>query len=297
MLHKDLKIAESKIAGKGIIATAFIPKNAIIWKLDSNETQFSLDELNKLPKKQRELAYQYKDKFIIATDGSEFMNHRCEPNTGWQDDETLIATKDIQPGEEVTYDYATAETNPEFRAEWACCCNSVNCRKIISGDDLVKYPKFTKKYEGLLPSWTVAYVKKHSGDNIYKAGGVLLKDKKFLVQKDYEKEFYIAPGGTIIKGETAKQALIRELEEEIQIAVLETDLEEFGSFTAKAAGNEGRTVYMDVFIVHKWKGEIKPNREVEAIKWIDSSFIGKLKIGSIFEHDVLPRLKAKGLIN
>lgn len=132
--------------------------------------------------------------------------------------------------------------------------------------------------------------------DIHKAGGIIIKDRRLLVERSKGKESFIAPGGSIEPGETAAEALIRELREEFQIRVDAEDLEEFDSFSAPAAGQEHRNVTMDIFIVKKWKGEPKPDSEVEKIRWITSQPEG-IKVGSIFEHEVLPRLKAQDLID
>ena len=69
------------------------------------------------------------------------------------------------------------------------------------------------------------------------------------------------------------------------------------TFYAKAAGAEDKTIRMDVFIVRNWLGEPVPNGEVEEILWITSQIPKTIKVGSIFEHEVIPRLKAKNLID
>lgn len=169
-----------------------------------------------------------------------------------------------------------------------------------------KYEKTQHVCQGVLPISTIGPIyllvvfdiyNKNMTSHIHKAGGILLKNKKLLVEKSITKEFFIAPGGSIEHNETPKQALIRELFEEFQIKVLEKDLEEYGTFTAPAAGQEGKTVTMELFIVKSWEGEPTPDHEVEQLLWIDTSWIGRIKIGSIFEHDVIPSLKASGLID
>jgi len=133
--------------------------------------------------------------------------------------------------------------------------------------------------------------------DIHKSGGIIIRDKKLLVERSFGKEFFIAPGGSIEDGETPKQALVRELQEEFAIDVKEDDLTEFGVFFAEAAGKEGKTVRMDVFMVRGWDGEPRPNSEVEEIRWITSELPEGMRVGSIFEHEVLPRLKDLGLID
>ena len=133
--------------------------------------------------------------------------------------------------------------------------------------------------------------------DIHKAGGILIQDRKFLVEKSKNKEFYIAPGGSIEAGETPQQALVRELKEEFQISVNENDLEEFGTFFAQAAGQESKSLQMDVFFVKKWNGTPTPDNEVEKILWISSDLPKDIKVGSIFEHEVLPKLREMNLID
>ncbi len=133
--------------------------------------------------------------------------------------------------------------------------------------------------------------------DIYKAAGILIKDRKLLIEKSENKEFFIAPGGSIEEGETPKVALVRELWEEFNINVSSNDFEEFGYFHAKAAGQEENTVHMNVFIVKKWEGEPSPHAEVREIMWVTSDIPKDIKVGSIFEHEVIPRLKSKGLID
>ena len=69
--------------------------------------------------------------------------------------------------------------------------------------------------------------------DIYKAAGIIIKNRKLLIEKSENKEFFIAPGGSIEEGETPEQALVRELWEEFEIKVKESDIEEFGHFDAK----------------------------------------------------------------
>ncbi len=132
---------------------------------------------------------------------------------------------------------------------------------------------------------------------ILKAGGVIIRDRKLLVTRSWNETFFIAPGGKLEEGETAKQALVRELKEELGITVAERDLKEFGTFSGRAASDETKTIQMKVFIVESWRGEPHPSHEIAEISWIDSSIPAGWNIGSIFEHDVLPRLKAQNLIN
>lgn len=132
--------------------------------------------------------------------------------------------------------------------------------------------------------------------DIRKSGGVIVRERKFLVTRSAGKDFFIAPGGKLEKDETPEEALKRELEEEIQINIDLTTLENLGTFYAEAAGKDGLMLEMHVFKVNDYEGEPTPSSEVEEIKWIDTQTTD-IQIGSIFEHEVMPLLKQKDLID
>lgn len=136
----------------------------------------------------------------------------------------------------------------------------------------------------------------NNGD-IYKAAGIIIKNRKVLVERSVGKDFFIHPGGKIEPGETPKQALVRELKEEFTIDVDEKDLEEFHHASAPAANSPEVNVHMDVFMVKSWRGTITPASEVEEMRWITSDETHDINVGSIMEHETMPRLKASDLID
>lgn len=133
--------------------------------------------------------------------------------------------------------------------------------------------------------------------DIYKAAGILIQNRRLLVTKSFNKDIFVSPGGKLEPGETSRQALIRELQEELHLTVGEPDLTEFGNFSAPAAGNEANLVHMTVFLVAHWTGDLAPGREIESLAWVDSVSAQDIQIGSIFKHDVIPRLVASHLID
>lgn len=131
---------------------------------------------------------------------------------------------------------------------------------------------------------------------IHKAGGVLIKNRCFLVTRAYGKDVFVAPGGKLESGETAIAALIREMMEEVKVKISSTNLELIGTFRASAAGNESKMLEMDVFIIRHSEGEPLPSSEIEEIRWVNTQTTS-IKLGSIVEHEVMPRLKAIDLID
>lgn len=132
---------------------------------------------------------------------------------------------------------------------------------------------------------------------IYKAAGIIIKDRKLLFTRAEGMDFFIDPGGKIEAGETAKQALVRELQEELGITVDEADLEPFGEYVAEAANNKGKTVHMQAFIVKKYTGTITASSEIEELRWLTSDIPADIQVGSIFGGKVLPKLKEQGLVD
>lgn len=133
--------------------------------------------------------------------------------------------------------------------------------------------------------------------DIYKASGLIIVNRKVLAERSAGKKYFIHPGGKIEQGETSKQAVIRELREEFQIDVAEEDLELFDTNSAPAANSPEVDVHMEVFLVKKWQGSIQPNNEVEEIRWLTSDLPKDIQLGSIMEHETIPKLKAKDLID
>ncbi|MBA3533726.1 MAG: SET domain-containing protein-lysine N-methyltransferase [Ardenticatenales bacterium] len=75
-----------------------------------------------------------------------FINHSCDPNLWLTDAVTLVARRDIQPGDEIRGDYAIWESEPSYVLE-PCQCGSRLCRARVTGNDWM-IPKLQVRYEG-----------------------------------------------------------------------------------------------------------------------------------------------------
>lgn len=64
-----------------------------------------------------------------------FLNHSCEPNSGFADSFSLVALNPIKRGEEIRFDYST--TMMERFWELDCKCGSRLCRGRIRDFDLI----------------------------------------------------------------------------------------------------------------------------------------------------------------
>lgn len=131
---------------------------------------------------------------------------------------------------------------------------------------------------------------------LHKAAGIIIQEKSLLVLRSHGKTIFFAPGGKLERQETSRQALARELSEEISIEVAESDMRFFATFTAPAEGLESTTLRMDVFVVDSYRGRIAPQSEIAECRWINSGNIDAIELGSIFREQVFPLLYSAGQI-
>jgi hypothetical protein len=73
---------------------------------------------------------------------SDFMNHSCDPNVWYQDDNTQVARRPIAAGEEICQDYAMDRSGP---MEFKCLCGTPACRGVIRKNDFA-LPEIRKRY-------------------------------------------------------------------------------------------------------------------------------------------------------
>ncbi len=74
-------------------------------------------------------------------------NHSCDSN-GWMTDATtVVARRNITPGEEVTVDYALQTAQPVPLLEVPCACGTAVCRGRITGNDW-QLPAVQERYRG-----------------------------------------------------------------------------------------------------------------------------------------------------
>lgn len=109
MLLVKTYVAQSKIEGLGLFASEFIPKGTKIWDTHPGfELKFTEEQVNTLPEiAQKQIdKYSYLDgkTWVLCIDDARHINHSDDPNTD-NEGEGTIASRDIQPGEEITSNY------------------------------------------------------------------------------------------------------------------------------------------------------------------------------------------------
>ena len=137
-------------AGRGghtVVAREAIRKGdlIVVW----SGTLVDGDELNALPPSVRRYSLQVEENHYLVSlsncEPPDYVNHSCEPNSGLSGQITLVAMRDIKPGEEISYDYATSDGSSYD--EFQCGCGSGRCRGHISGEDW-RRSELWKRYAG-----------------------------------------------------------------------------------------------------------------------------------------------------
>ena len=103
---------------------------------------------------------------------------------------------------------------------------------------------------------------------IDKLGWIYIKDKKLLGARSKGKNVYYIPGGKREQRETDKEALIREIKEELDIELIPKSLRFINKFKAQAHGqSEGIILQMTCYSAD-FIGGINASSEIEEVTWL-----------------------------
>jgi uncharacterized protein len=132
----QIEVRESGVHGRGVYAAQFIPDGTrvieytgerVSWEAapdddnDPHTFNFGLDNGDVINPE-------------VGGNDARWINHSCDPNceTVEEDDRVFIyALRDIQPGEELLYDYHMELDEPiteSAKKKFACHCGASNCR-------------------------------------------------------------------------------------------------------------------------------------------------------------------------
>ena len=89
-----LKVKNSAIHGKGLFSTKKIRKNTILGKYEVTRTKEPNMYTLWIGKKMFDVTCDFK-----------YINHSNKPNIVYYDDLTIVALRNIKPGEELTHKY------------------------------------------------------------------------------------------------------------------------------------------------------------------------------------------------
>src|SRR5262245_25946217 len=134
MLLPGIEVSESPTHGRGLFARQHIPRGTVVWHPCPECRVVPAAELKHVPTADfqdlDELGYYLEDgDILLPCSNACRMNHSCDAAVLDFGLDFAVAVRDIRPGEEVTCDYRTFASDPDWvvqcRCETSACCGTV----------------------------------------------------------------------------------------------------------------------------------------------------------------------------
>ncbi|MBB4036867.1 8-oxo-dGTP pyrophosphatase MutT (NUDIX family) [Dysgonomonas hofstadii] len=125
------------------------------------------------------------------------------------------------------------------------------------------------------------------------AGLVVTKNNQLLLAYSNNKNAWYLPGGKVDKGETPKEALIREIREELNIDLQPDKIESYKHISAPAYGESPELIMEQDTFRYDLTEKIQPSHEIAAVKFFDLEMYkqepaqvpGVLKVFALLKED------------
>jgi len=103
---------------------------------------------------------------------------------------------------------------------------------------------------------------------IDKIAWIRLEDGVILSSRSRGKDVYYIPGGKREPGEGDLDTLVREIREELSVAIVPDSAEHFGTFHGQAHGHAGGTLVRMTCYTADYQGVLRAGGEIEEIVWL-----------------------------
>jgi 8-oxo-dGTP diphosphatase len=124
---------------------------------------------------------------------------------------------------------------------------------------------------------------------IDKVAWIRLEDGKILGARSRGKDVWYLPGGKREPGETDVETLVREVAEELTVAITPESVEAVGVYEAQAHGRaEGVVVRMTCYAAD-YVGTLAPSGEIEEVAWLTYGDRGRVSPVNRLVFDELHR--------
>ncbi|MGC5169122.1 NUDIX hydrolase [Micromonospora sp. DT81.3] len=106
-------------------------------------------------------------------------------------------------------------------------------------------------------------------------------DGRVLVVRKHGTSVFMQPGGKPETGESAAEALARELHEEVGLVVQPHDLQPLGTFEADAANEPGHRVVAAAFRVAAEPDAVSAHAEIAEVRWITPADVSTMALAPL----------------
>ncbi len=125
-----VEVRVSEVSGQGAFARVDIASGTTVLPLTGRIVHRAQIDENDYDR----AILQIEENLFLEAEGGpdDYINHSCSPNLAFTENgKHFVAIRDIKAGDELTFDYATCEDDPDW--QWPCLCASDQCRGILSG--------------------------------------------------------------------------------------------------------------------------------------------------------------------
>jgi len=129
-------------------------------------------------------------------------------------------------------------------------------------------------------------------------GTMFFRNGKLLIDKPRSKPTFQMIGGKVEKGETTREAAIRECHEELgENAIFDENLIEFVmDFEEIATSDPSKKIHMNIFQYNgELKGELTVSQEIESFMWFGADDDRNL-LSNTLKNEIIPYCIENGLI-
>lgn len=103
---------------------------------------------------------------------------------------------------------------------------------------------------------------------IDKIAWIRVEDGKILSTRSRGKDVYYLPGGKREPGETDVQTLVREIREELDVAIAPGSVTHAGTFQAQAHGRAAGIAVRMTCYTADYQGTLAPSSEIDELIWL-----------------------------
>jgi hypothetical protein len=151
-LHPDVEARPAGVKGTGSYARRAIPAGATVAAFGGSVV--TRDHLDLVSEDRRSRSIQIDEHLYLLSsehpEPGDMVNHSCDPSCGLMGSNLVVAMRDLEPGDEITFDYAMCDGSDYD--EFICGCESEHCRGLITGADWLR-PELQQRYDGWFSSY------------------------------------------------------------------------------------------------------------------------------------------------
>ena len=129
-------VLKNNIKGRGVFAKYKINNGSVVVRIGEKERYYSKEQYKRFTLRYKKTLNKFaywdkkKNRLVYPLDYTKYLNHSCESNI-INKGNIDIAARDIEKGEELTYNYGPILMNGE---QFKCSCGSKHCRGLIKSN-------------------------------------------------------------------------------------------------------------------------------------------------------------------